>query len=93
MEAAKIVLLAVCAAVLYGIAHDMVTARIASSTSRRTSAGVRDAVADLLALGWGTIATWWVGLPLARDGGCRAAREFAALASASCVKPIAPCSA
>jgi hypothetical protein len=76
-ERIRIVLLATFAAIAYGIVHDQVTARICVEyftighpplfpTSSPT----------LLALGWGVVATWWVGLPLglilsvaARQGG------------------------
>jgi hypothetical protein len=65
MEFLKIVALGVLAAVTYGIVHDQVTVRVCleyftvghpqliSSTSP-----------TLLALAWGVVATWWVGLPL-----------------------------
>jgi hypothetical protein len=62
VEFAKIVLLSILAAICYGIVHDQVTARICVeyftvfhppvfSTDNPT----------LLGLGWGVIATWWVG--------------------------------
>jgi len=65
MEFLRIVGLGLGAAIAYGILHDQITARICveyftvghppliSSTSP-----------TLLALAWGVVATWWVGLPL-----------------------------
>src|SRR5437870_12754491 len=65
MQFLKIVGLGVLAAIGYGIIHDQVTVRVCleyftifhprliSSTSP-----------TLLALAWGVVATWWVGLPL-----------------------------
>lgn len=65
MEASRIIILSVVAAVLYGIAHDQITARICVeyftighplivATSSPTALG----------LVWGIVATWWVGLIL-----------------------------
>ena len=65
LEALKIIVMCVLAAVLYGILHDQVTARVCVEYFTighppvfETSSPTR------LALGWGVIATWWVGLPL-----------------------------
>lgn len=66
-----IVLFSMTAAVFYGIIHDQITARICVeyftighpplfSTNSPT----------WLALGWGVVATWWVGLPLGILLGC-----------------------
>ena len=69
MEFAKIVLLSVLAAVGYGIAHDSVTAHVCveyfSVAHPPIFGGTHSPI--LLALGWGVIATWWVGLPLHRN--------------------------
>jgi len=65
MEFARIVLAAVGVAVAYGLVHDQITVRVSLeyftvghpqliSTSSPT----------VLALFWGVVATWWVGLPL-----------------------------
>src|SRR5262245_58028888 len=60
-----IVLLGVFAAVLYGILHDQVTARVCVEyfTIGHPPYFNTDSP-TLLALGWGFLATWWVGLPL-----------------------------
>jgi len=64
-EVLKIVAFATCAAITYGILHDQITAHwcveyftIAHPPIFPTSSPV------LLAIGWGIIATWWVGLSL-----------------------------
>jgi len=87
MEFLRIVGLGLGAAIAYGILHDQITARICveyftvghppliSSTSP-----------TLLALAWGVVATWWVGLPLglalavAARGGRRPKTTAAAVA-------------
>ena len=65
MESAKIILACVLAAVAYGIAHDQVTARVCIEyfTIGHPPVFPTDSP-TLLALGWGVIATWWVGLLL-----------------------------
>src|SRR3954468_14939212 len=70
-----IVALAIVAAVTYGILHDLVTAHVCVEYFTIGHAPVfatREPV--LLALGWGVIATWWVGLllgiPLAMSARC-----------------------
>jgi hypothetical protein len=62
MEFAKIVLLSIAAAVCYGILHDQVTARICVEyfTVFHPPVFPTDDP-TLLALGWGVIATWWLG--------------------------------
>jgi hypothetical protein len=65
MESLKILLLAVAAAVLYGILHDQVTARICVeyfTIGHAPIFGTDDPT--LLGLGWGVLATWWVGMLL-----------------------------
>lgn len=65
MQATRIILLCVAAAVLYGIAHDNITARLCLEYF---TVGHRRAFASdsptLHAFYWGVVATWWVGLPL-----------------------------
>src|SRR3954451_19765307 len=63
MQALAIVLLSILAAVLYGIVHDQVTARICVEYFTIGHPPVFDTESPtLLGLGWGVIATWWVGL-------------------------------
>jgi drug/metabolite transporter superfamily protein YnfA len=60
-----IVLMGVVAAVGYGIAHDQVTARVCVeyfTVGHPPVFGTDDPT--LLGLGWGILATWWVGLLL-----------------------------
>jgi hypothetical protein len=76
LQSLGIVLMCVAAAVGYGIAHDQVTARICVeyfTVGHPPVFGTEDPT--LLGVGWGIIATWWVGLLLgvllanvARDG-------------------------
>jgi len=65
MQSLRIILLALLAAIGYGIAHDQVTARICVEyfTIGHPPVFPTDSP-TLLAIGWGIIATWWVGLPL-----------------------------
>lgn len=71
MASLKIVGLCVGAAVLYGIAHDLITTRVCleyfTVFHPPILGGTRSPT--LLAIGWGVLATWWVGvflgLPLA----------------------------
>ena len=65
MQALGIILMCVLAAVLYGIAHDQITARVCVeyfTIGHPPIFGTDDPT--LLGLGWGIIATWWVGLLL-----------------------------
>ncbi len=62
MEFIKILLLAVLAAVAYGIIHDQVTARVCVEYFTVAHPPVFDTDSPtLLGLGWGVIATWWAG--------------------------------
>jgi len=65
MEVVKIVLAAIVAAAVYGVAHDMVTAHVCveyfTVGHPRVIASETPA---LLALVWGVLATWWMGLLL-----------------------------
>jgi hypothetical protein len=58
-----IFLLSIAAAILYGILHDQVTARICLEYFTVYHPPIFGGLQDptLLALGWGVIATWWVG--------------------------------
>lgn len=65
MEALRIIGLCVLASVVYGIAHDQVTARVCVEYFTIGHPRVFDTESPtLLALGWGVIASWWVGLLL-----------------------------
>jgi len=65
MQFLGILLFSIAAAISYGIVHDQVTARICVEyfTIGHPPVFHTDSP-TLLALGWGVIATWWVGLPL-----------------------------
>ena len=64
MAGLKIVGMTVGAAVLYGILHDQVTARICLEYFTIGHPRVMESESPtLLALYWGVAATWWVGLP------------------------------
>lgn len=63
MQSLGIILLCIVAAVTYGIVHDQVTARVCVeyfTVGHPPVFGTDDPT--LLGLGWGIIATWWVGL-------------------------------
>ncbi len=65
MQSLAIVLLCIFAAVLYGITHDQVTARVCIeyfTIGHPPIFGTDDPT--LLGIGWGIVATWWVGLLL-----------------------------
>src|SRR5215468_9910325 len=63
VENLKIILLCISAAVGYGVLHDQVTARICLEYFTVFHPPMfATQSATLQALGWGVIATWWVGL-------------------------------
>jgi hypothetical protein len=65
MQAAAIVLLCVGAAIVYGVLHDLVTAHVCVeyfTIGHPPVFPTEDPV--WLALGWGALATWWVGMIL-----------------------------
>jgi hypothetical protein len=65
MGAARIIGLCILAAVGYGIVHDQVTARVCVEYFTIGHPPVFHTESPtLLGLGWGIIATWWVGLML-----------------------------
>lgn len=65
MEALKIIGFATLAAVAYGILHDQVTAHLCVEYFTIAHPPVFPTDSPfLLAIGWGIIATWWVGLTL-----------------------------
>lgn len=62
LEILKIVLLCIAAAVLYGIVHDQITARVCVEYFTIGHPPMFDTESPtLLAFGWGVIATWWAG--------------------------------
>lgn len=65
MQSLAIIGLCVLSAVVYGILHDQVTARVCLEYFTVAHPPVFDTQSPtLLAFGWGVIATWWVGLIL-----------------------------
>ena len=65
MQAAAIIALCIASAVAYGIIHDQVTARVCVEYFTVGHPPVFPTESPtLLGLGWGIIATWWVGLLL-----------------------------
>jgi hypothetical protein len=89
-EAIKIVLFATLAAIVYGVLHDQVTAHLCVEYFTIAHPPVFPTSSPfLLALGWGLIATWWVGLALG-TGLAAAARLGAApkLGLAALRRPI-----
>lgn len=65
MEALKIVVMCIIAGILYGVAHDQVTARVCLEYFTVYHPDVFHTQSPtLLALGWGILATWWVSLLL-----------------------------
>lgn len=62
MESLKIIAGCILAAVVYGVVHDQLTARICLEYFTVFHPPVFDTQSPtLLGLGWGVIATWWVG--------------------------------
>jgi len=65
VQALGIILISVVAAVVYGIGHDQVTARICVEYFTIGHPKLIDSESPtVLGLFWGIVATWWVGLPL-----------------------------
>jgi hypothetical protein len=65
MQYLSIIFLSVAMCVVYGIVHDQATARICVEYFTVAHPPVfRTENPTLLAFGWGTIATWWVGVML-----------------------------
>jgi len=65
MESAKIVVLSITSAVIYGVLHDQITARVCVEYFTIGHPQIiRTDSPTLLAILWGVIATWWVGLLL-----------------------------
>jgi len=65
MESLKIVGFCVAAAIIYGVLHDLVTANLCVEYFSVFHPPIFHTSSPwLLALGWGVIATWWMGLGL-----------------------------
>ncbi|WP_193214775.1 hypothetical protein [Luteolibacter marinus] len=65
MRFLSIIVMSVLAAVIYGIVHDQITARICVEYFTIGHARLIDSDSPtLLGFFWGIVATWWVGLPL-----------------------------
>ncbi|MEX0794660.1 MAG: hypothetical protein WD045_16100 [Pirellulaceae bacterium] len=65
MQFLLIIALSIASAVIYGILHDQITARVCVEYFTIGHPPVFNTEAPtLLGLGWGIIATWWVGLIL-----------------------------
>src|SRR4051812_23985195 len=65
MQSLAIIFLAVMAAIIYGIVHDQITARIWVGYFTIGHPRLIDSDSPtVLGLFWGVVATWWVGLPL-----------------------------
>jgi hypothetical protein len=63
MEFIKIILLCILAAIGYGVVHDLITAHLCVEYFTVAHPPVFHTESPtFLALGWGVIATWWVGL-------------------------------
>lgn len=63
MEVLKIVVLCIVGSIAYGILHDLVTAHVCVEYFSQFHPNVFHTESPLLlALGWGVIATWWMGL-------------------------------
>jgi hypothetical protein len=63
MQSLKIIFLCITAAIVYGILHDQVTARVCVEYFTIGHPPIFDTDSPtLLAFGWGIIASWWVGL-------------------------------
>ncbi len=90
MHGVAIVVLSIAAAVVYGILHDQITARVCVEYFTIGHPPVFDTESPtLLGIGWGIIATWWAGLllgiplALAARAGRRPKRSVSSL-----VRPI-----
>src|SRR5215510_14402353 len=65
MEPLRIIGFCLLAAITYGIVHDQVTARVCVEYFTIGHPPLIPSTSPtLLALAWGVVATWWVGLPL-----------------------------
>ncbi|MGD9127626.1 MAG: hypothetical protein PVH19_09630 [Planctomycetia bacterium] len=91
MPSLKIILLCIFSAIVYGILHDQVTARVCVEYFTVAHAPIFGTESPtLLAFGWGVLATWWVGLILGIAAAvvCRVGR-WPKVEAVSLVRPIA----
>jgi hypothetical protein len=91
MKSVQIIAMATMAAIIYGVLHDQVTARVCLEYFTVFHPPVfATANPTLLALGWGVIATWWVGLPLGVVLGlvARVGSQPTRLAAQDLVRPV-----
>ena len=66
MQSLKIAALCIAAAILYGIAHDLITTRVCVEYFTIGHPPIFQTNSPtVLAIGWGVLATWWVGAILA----------------------------
>jgi hypothetical protein len=73
MQFALIILLSVLSAIVYGIIHDQITARICVEYFTIGHPPIFNTESPtLLGIGWGIVATWWVGLMLGFPLACAA---------------------
>src|SRR3954463_6284583 len=86
----KFLLYCVAVAVIYGILHDQVTARVCVEYFTIGHPPVFNTDSPtLLALGWGVIATWWVGVMLGVPLAIAArAGQAPKLTAAALVRPV-----
>jgi hypothetical protein len=62
VESLKICFVSICAAILYGVTHDQITARVCLEYFTVFHPPIFETQSPtLLAFGWGVIATWWMG--------------------------------
>ena len=91
MACLKIIGFCTLAAIVYGILHDQITARICVeyfTIGHEPIFGTDDPT--ILALGWGFIATWWMGFGLGLPAAiaCRAGRSRPKLPPRRIIKPV-----
>lgn len=61
----QILLLCIAAAISYGVAHDLITAHLCVEYFSKTHPPlIASESPTLLALAWGVVATWWMGLAI-----------------------------
>ena len=91
MQFILIILLSVFSAIVYGIIHDQITARICVEYFTIGHPPIFNTESPtLLAFGWGVVATWWVGLMLGFPLACAARLGSSrALTATELIKPIA----